>query len=318
MKKLTKALILCAYLCLIGAVLTACSYRSADSGVTECDKYDDAERYIAASEFTYDGAAVSKVNVNWIIGEVKLTQTAGSELRVKESGQFDEEEKKMRYLIDGDVLNVMFWQSEYSATVKNEEKKLSIEIPMNVDLKVTCVSAPFTAGDLQLKDAKISSIGGAVTIGNLTAEEVKIKSISGLIKTGDIVSRTDIAMENVSGSVEINKVAASELSAETISGNIIISGFSVSEKASLKSVSGAIKLKDVITKTVEAKNTSGAVRIKVASSYAVNADYETTSGVVEFGDKVYEKRKLDGVTFGAGAKEVYINVSTVSGAIDVQ
>lgn len=262
MKKI-KIWLLTAFI-LFALSLSGCTF----GGMVTGEIYDNAENY-SVGNFSYSAEDVQTVCVHWRTGAVELVQTDGEELRVSESGSLQENEK-LRWFLENGQLNIQFWRSGYSATVKSSDKHLTVEIPQGISVSIVSASASVCAENITLNDFECVCTSGSATIGNLTCESAKLASTSGRIAADGITAVEKIKVGSVSGKIAIGQIDAPSAELNSTSGSMEISVANCRE-LDIGTVSGTVGIAFGGTgTTITYASTSG--RIEIAQEYTRNGE----------------------------------------------
>lgn len=274
-------------------LLTCCGLLcSGYFNVSIAERYRNAEKY-AIGDFTYAAASVRKVELRWTSGSVDILCSDAETLSVTESGDTLTDAQKLHWLLDGDTLRIEFCQSGYKGTFPPDAKRLTLEIPVGVELDAKTVSAGLHLSDAALEKAEIQTTSGAVSVCSVTAESIELESVSGTISTAALEAREEIEITTTSGAVAADSLRAPEIELDSVSGRV---------EAALS----ACRVADV-------KTVSGAVRLTLADGLGASVRYRTTSG--SFHADGYAASGNDFV-FGSG--ECAVRVKTTSGSLTVE
>ncbi len=245
--------------CALALSLSACFF----SGMVITDTYDNAEAYHTGN-FAYRAEDVKKLEVNWYCGGVILRRVEGDALRVTESGEELSSEKALHWLLDDEVLRVEFCASGYTGRFSGQDKKLTVEIPSDLEIEVTATSA-----------------GIAAELGK--QKNVTLRTTSGTIEVGGTTEAETLYLGATSGAIHVENLKAEKLTAKTTSGAVKVLKAHASDSVHLESTSGAIRAEnlDVIGGTVDAESISGSIRLEAVRTGTLTA--ETTSGGVTVG-----------------------------------
>ena len=214
MKKII-AIAAIAALALSLAMLSGCS-----TSTTSDVHYDDADKYSAGDAEFAD--KVEKIAINYAAGDIRIEQTDGSKVTVKETAEKDLDEDEMIHTwLDGKVLRIQYCASDKKIGINGLEKKLTVSVPKNVELSdieidsgagnvtfdrivTSNMDIDLGAGDLDLiftkvpKDADIDLGAGDITITMPEDSNITIDTDKGL---GEI--KSDIPFVNNKDDEEI-------------------------------------------------------------------------------------------------------------------
>lgn len=275
----------------LAVVAVGCT--TSGGAVTDMGRYDNAELY-SAGDFTYNASDVDKVEVDWVLGSVTVSESGEDVLSINESGSASlKDEQKLHWRLDGRTLKVKFWQSGYSTIDDvSELKNLVIEVPTNIELDIETVSATITSGDLNMGEVDFGTVSGNINCNKITAlNSVDLQTISGVIATGEVIAQK-IDAQTTSGNISVHAKRATEVDIET--------------------TSGVCKLAIENVPAVEVETVSGNVDISIAGG--ANVQYNTVSG--EFSTPMTHTKDGNNYVFGDGACR--IEVKTTSGNLAIK
>jgi lia operon protein LiaG len=147
-------------------------------------------------------------------------------------------------------------------------------------------------------DLKIGTVSGSVDIDTVNTGKFDLTSTSGGFTAGTINS-ADSSIKTVSGSTSVN----------AFTGNLVYS-----------SVSGSLKVKFTeFDNDIKANSISGSCLIKLPAGSQFNIIAKSTSGNVESDFKLdsVSRKSSHNIEGSAGTSDNDINVTTVSGSIDI-
>ena len=153
--------------------------------------------------------------------------------------------------------------------------QLILQVPRNVELKVSSISGHLKVGDID-GETRVSSISGDASIGNVGGK-LNVRSISGSLEVGDINS--DARVNSVSGNVRLNQVNGS-VDVTSVSGTLSAKLVSLSPQGiHINSISGSVEIgfKNDVNADFSAVSISGQVHLDVPN---VVRDTETNSSTV--------------------------------------
>lgn len=293
MKKVRNILML---LALIGVATVAvgCTNSGSNSWTTDMGTYDGASLY-SVGDFTYNISDVDKIEVDWILGSVKVTERSEATLSVSENGANTlPDDQKLRWRLDGRTLKIKFWKSGYSTTDDvSTQKDLVLEVPAGIVLDIETVSAPIRAQN------------------NLNMREVDFETVSGSIECLDVIATAGAEFETTSGKIELGDVTASEIDVQTTSGNMVFNAKRATE-VEIETTSGNSEIVIGEVPSVEIESVSGKVGVTISDG--ANVIFGTVSGKLRT-SKEYTKNGKNYV-FGNGACR--IEVETTSGDLEIQ
>jgi len=183
--------------------ITADSVISAISeaaGRTTTVNYDDAERYMAASEGSIDANRVNEIHIEWVNGDILVQYGDQDQITWKETFRKGEanEKSSLHYYMDEDELNLAFCQAGNQALKGNSrlKKDLVVTLPQN----------------WRLRELEIDNVNGTIT-SQVDANEISAESVNGdkFITTN---GSREISLDGVNGSSTIYLPATAAFRAE--------------------------------------------------------------------------------------------------------
>lgn len=298
-------------ICLSAVMLSGCHFYSSFgiSSLITGESYPNAASYQTGA-FTYRAESVTNVEIYWRCGEVEIVESDHEELRVRESGGELSEEAALHYLLDEGTLRIRFCESGAKIQVHSNDKRLTIEVPKDIDLSIHTTSAPIKADTLEQNSILISAHSGRTELGTVKADSVDLSSSSGSIRA-DSISTENLKCNTSSGSVRIEDLETETLDVETSSGGVELDMASAS-LVEIHTTSGGIDLTLAEASQADIRTTSGKTRLCLPESGA-EIDYSATSGRLHTG-QAFEK-KGDLYVFGDG--ESRITVVSTSGNLEI-
>lgn len=205
-------------------VLCACDDDYVHNGKVDYDAYGGANSYSAGS-FEYTASTVTRVDVEWMMGDITVIQSDSTKLHVTESGTGLSSDKQMRWRTFGSTLEIKFWKSDYTAKVDAADKALTLEIPKElVELKIENHSGSIYADEIDANLAELETVSGSIDLGNVkTVASLALDSSSGAILVDKIDCAGEVELDSESGNISVGLSAARRVEADNDSGNITIS-----------------------------------------------------------------------------------------------
>jgi len=246
-------------------------------GSSSSDTYENADEYKAGS-FSYDKKDVNSIVVNYVSGEVTVTQTNSSKLNVLENSDKLPDEQKVHHLIKNGVLYIQFCQAGYTGSIESKYKHLSLEIPEDIDLDINVTSGNIETGDLDVNELVVASTSGSISIGSIEADNVLLNSTSGTVNTDDVSVDDNFSATTTSGAMQLKNVEADKMTMNSTSGTLYANTIKTNTYVNLHTTSGGITTDMISTKEVIMNTVSGSVNI--ALNEFKSAYIESTSGCV--------------------------------------
>lgn len=259
-------------------------------------KYKNADRYTAGNaEVATEG--ISRIDVDWLAGDVNIVLWDGETVSVSEIGDFDDDKKVHTAVIDG-ALMIKFAASGNLGT-NSKGKSLTVKIPEAMllsEIAVDTVSAEVSVDmKAEVRTVDIDTVSGSTYIGNLSGSSLGVDTTSGKITVSG-ATFAKASLDSVSGRIEIDDSALTDVDAETVSGRINCSfrEGAVLDDLDFSSVSGDIELILSEDAGFEAKLSS------------VSGDFNTDFACVR-----------NGKTYTCGDGSIKISADTTSGDLTV-
>lgn len=307
MKKFIALLFLCTAVLMSGChryfSLVSDDYISGES-------YPEAELY-RVGDFTCAAGDVSSVEIYWRSGEVRIAESDGAELHVRESGDNLPDDAAMHCLLENGALKIRFCGSGAKISVKPDDKHLIVEIPKGINLAVHTTAADVKADRLEQKSVSVSAHSGKTELGTITAETVDLSSSSGSI-AANIISAGMLRCGASSGSVDFGAVSAGNLDCDTSSGSVRI-GDVTAERINIGTRSGNVSLVLIKAPLADISSVSGKITLTAPKD---GADISYTSGSGKLHTDLAYERKGDLYVFGSGKSK--LTVETSSGNLEIQ
>ena len=183
--------------------------------------YPDAGRY-KAGNFEYKASDVSSVEINWVSEDVTVKQSSSNTLSVKEENRGLNNRQKMHWRLDGDKLIIQYCKSGYKGRFPGKTKKLTVEIPENVDLTVSTVSGDVKLEDCRsLKTVDLNTVSGDVRYDGIRASKLDVDTVSGDVDGGKLyVDKAEL--NSTSGDFSIMPEKCNKLDVGTVSGDVAL------------------------------------------------------------------------------------------------
>lgn len=195
-------------------------------GTISSGTYPKASSY-EIGDFDYDPDGIETVEIDWVDGDVNITQASSATLSVTETGKGLKDAQRLHWIRDGSKLVIQYCDSGYNGSFPAKSKNLSVEIPNDVDLIVSSVSADVTLKDKQdLCDLRLSSVSGNVRCDSLSLTgRGEFDTVSGDL-TLDLRSARELAVASESGNATLSlPKEGATVTFESLSGDLNADGF---------------------------------------------------------------------------------------------
>ena len=191
--------------------------------------YDNADRYKPGSEPIAN--EISKLEVDWVSGNVAIESYDGSELTFAESSDktLDEKTTMHYWMQEGGHLHIQFGKS--GSKFKNLDKQLTVKIPAswNLDkIELDVVSSDVTVNGIVCDDFELDGVSADVDIRTSAMKEFEMNTVSGNLNADFSGADAEaclnkFSLESVSGSASLvlpeNWGFSAEM--ESVSGKVI-------------------------------------------------------------------------------------------------
>ena len=277
-------------------------------------------------EETFSTKDVSRLNIEWLSGRVKIERYAGSGIVVREKSAVSlSEDQSMRYRLSGGTLWILPCANN---VIELPEKELTVFVPKDAvftDVDVTATSAGTELKQIAVKDSiTLVSVSGSIRAEEISCTDLNFGSTSGSQKVFSVEVERDVILASVSGSIEVSGVSCSKLALNSTSGSQSVADASC-EQLELQSVSGSQKAEDVDCREVRAGSSSGSVKLSFAGE-PKSVEVGTISGSVTltFPDGTPLDLDFDTVSGGLngsaleGRHPVRVIVGTTSGSLTIR
>lgn len=167
-----------------------------------------------------------------------------------------------------------------------------------------------------LKNLSIRSMSGDIECEDVAVAQLTITSMSGDINLDNCMVKA-LEANTMSGDIELEDSDASDMALTTVSGDVrVIDGGT--ESLNAKTTSGDVAIEDCKTYDVNASSVSGDVSVTVEDVGGYLAHVKTTCGDISLEFNGESLDVMRGGSYVLGNGEVKLNLSTVSGDIDVE
>ena len=276
-------------------VLTAAVFVSVKSVISLAGgNFPDAEKYNTGDAEIED--PVKNLNIDWTSGKINIEYHKSNTITIhEESKKSISPDKQLRWYLDKDTLRIRYEKPGIQLfSFSNQEKNLTVTIPENMVFEN--VSIDVTSGDVNLPlSGKSGKIEVSSTSGNISIEGEDAGSI---------------LTESTSGNIHVLMNNVSDFKADATSG-AIEAEIKKADNIEVESTSGDVTLSVSALDQLDVDTTSGNVRAALPQTPGFTAEFDTTSGRVEY-DLPLEKKKNSYIC-GDGSGEV--EIETTSGNI---
>ena len=162
--------------------------------------YKNANKY-TAGDFEYKASGVSRVEINWIDGNITIRQSGKDVLAVEENGKDLKNPQKLHWYLDGDTLMIQYCKSGYNGRIPSSSKDLTIEVPEGIELKINSVSSGIRVDeDQEYENLEINTVSGTADIQIEKCEKISVNTVSGKLEL-KIADCDKVEIDSVSADV---------------------------------------------------------------------------------------------------------------------
>ncbi len=276
---------------------------------SNADKYTTGDREISEK--------ISKIEINWLAGDIKVSLHDKDTLDVSESCDKDlKESRRMHTWVDGDTLHIQFCKSGEMMVFETPKKDLYLSLPKNSELSEFSIDG--SSCDCKIDGITADTINSDLSSGKLEITDCKANKIKSDSSSGDVEIELDgdadsISADSSSGSVSITAAKVGNIDVDTSSGKINID-VKEADKVAADASSGDMKFQfENVPKKLRVDASSGDVTICVPKDADFEAEVDTSSG--EFYSELALSR--DGDTYTAGSGSNSISIDTSSGDVNI-
>ncbi len=247
--------------CVIMAAVAATAAFGAFAGCNSVAyvKYANADLYtVGGASFTVD--KVKEVEVDWVGGSIEIAQSSSNTVEIVEDGGIENEEQKMRYYLDGNVLKIKYCQSGLRGNIKEQNKNLRVSLPAAASIEVESKTAVVTVGVIAVNGFSIETISGNFTAERIECNQAEFETVSGKMTVGELITTT-LSAETTSGDISVSHLSADFMDVETTSGDLSF-GLERAVKGEIESNSADVTLTlgKGLGAEIHLENASGAFR----------------------------------------------------------
>lgn len=200
-------------------------------------KYENEKMYSVGGNGSCD-LSVTNLDVNWLCGEIIITQSSGDTIEFYETCDVEKgEDGTMRYFVDGSTLRIQY--SKSGAVLSSAiVKKLFLAIPANAtfqDVEINVISASVTSGEIVAEKVDLDTVSGDFCFEKLQCGKLSVNGVSGKLDLSNVVTE-EIDVETVSGDGTItfaSNANPKSVTLESVSGSFVLIlpdvGFSAAE-----------------------------------------------------------------------------------------
>ena len=296
-------------------------------------KYENGDKYTAGNREIDE--KVTKVNIDYISGNVKVKGTDTDTVSIKETSNKDiDDDHKVHTWVDDGTLYVRYCASVNSINFTGIDKELEITLPGSQDLDDFIVH--ISSGNTEISGITTDSLNSHASSGNVAIDcsaevielkvssgninlkqsgnnkSVNVKSSSGKVDFTQVGTSDSVSIDSSSGGVTANVDQVSKMNVHVSSGKINIEGNNISDLTSKASSGHSDFRLNTAPKTADIDSSSGGVSVYVPEDSDVTVNVSISSGEFNY-DLPFAKSGKTYVS-GSGASDMKIHSS--SGNVD--
>lgn len=289
-----------ASIAVVAMMLGFCGCSNYDIEVLDITKtnyiYDNGDKYEAGDRDITE--KIESINIAYMSGEVVMTETDADVVSIKETSPKElDDKRKVHTWVDGSTLYVRYCASARGLELNNLDKKLTIDIPKNIELS----------------DVKLEISSGDADI-SCSAKNYDLNASSGGINLTQRGDSDSINMEVTSGGISVNYESVDKINVSASSGSIYLKGNSVNDfKSEVTSGNGDYTFNQ-LPKGASLSASSGNINIYIPKDADLTLTAKKSSGDMST-EHAFTK---DGDTYVSGSGTNKMNVSVTSGDIMIK
>lgn len=149
--------------------------------------YENAAAY-KAGNFVCETAAVRRVEIDWLGGNVEVEQSVSGKASIFEDGDALSEEKRLHTYLNDGVLRVKYCRSGCLGKIDETQKNLQVEIPKGAEVEINTFSANVYLGVLETGRLSVKTDRGCIEAESLRCQKAEIETQSGYIGVGSLMA----------------------------------------------------------------------------------------------------------------------------------
>lgn len=187
------------------------------SSCTKYNTYKNADKY-ESGDFEYTASDITKIEINWVAGEINFIEKDTTKLRVSENSSTLNESEKVHHYLDENILKIEYAKSGYLKNINSTLKKINIEVPKGISIEIEAVSCNIEFNTHSFNELSIETVSGNIEASKINASKIEVESVSGNVSFNRI-NTSKIEVNNVSGNVFAKMVEPVAIDIETVSGD---------------------------------------------------------------------------------------------------
>lgn len=230
---------------------------------------------------------IEEVKINWIAGEINISQSTDGTVSFNCPEDKDlEEDFRLRYLVKDGKLTIQFTKpfNVFQQLLKGNriKKTLNISLPKDIsEVNVDNVSSDINITNTDIDTLRIDNVSGHITIEGESTNcsdigAISIDSVSGTIAINSIIS-SDFFVDTVSGDVTASNITSRLFKIGSVSGVVKADGSF--EKVDVETVSGKVDINSItMIRNLEAESVSADINIAIPENDGFSVRVDTVSG----------------------------------------
>ena len=256
--------------------------------------YENADKYTAGDREIDD--TVTKINIDYVSGDVKVKGTDTDSISVKETANKDlDSDHQVHTWVDGDTLYVRYCVSTNMINFGKIEKSLEITIPSEQELDDFIIDV--SSGNIDLDGFTTDNLNSHASSGNMTidcsASVIELKSSSGNVGLTQTGNSDSVKIKASSGNVAlIHDGDSDSITIDSSSGKINVEQKGTVKNVKIHSSSGGAYAKMGVVDTFAIDVSSGGIVIDAEDIRNLSTKASSGHSEISLG-KVPETSSLD-------------------------
>lgn len=201
-------------------LLCLCFVGCKPSGERDFRNYENAAAY-KAGNFVCETAAVRRVEIDWLGGNVEVEQSVSGKASIFEDGDALPEEKRLHTYLNDGVLRVKYCRSGCLGKIDETQKNLQVEIPKGAEVEINTFSANVYLGVLETGRLSVKTDRGCIEAESLRCQKAEIETQSGYIGVGSLMA-DNLEVNGKEGEIHLGIPVCPISEIETGKGNVTL------------------------------------------------------------------------------------------------
>lgn len=275
--------------------------------------YPNADKYTAGDRDFSE--KVSSIEIDWSSGSVDVEYQDSDKVSVKETADKSlKESEQVHTWLDGETLRIQFCESGIVSTGDSGNKKLSVKIPKDTQLRVLGLDASsceYTFDSIAADSIDIDVSSGDGHIKDCTAKSFELDASSGDLEATLKGSCDSINTDSSSGTVSITADSVGTIDCDSSSGKINITASEANSFKASTSSGTVTTAWGAVPSSMNIDTSSGDVSITLPEKSDFTANIDTATGDIDSTLAF----KQEGSKYICGSGKNKIEIDTASGDI---